>query len=321
MGATKPHIVADVGGTNARFALVQPGTMDIYNTETLQVRDFAHIADAFRRYISNQGLSEPNQACVALAGPVEGDQVHLTNGDWAFSIEQTRQDLGLEKLEVINDFKAQAAAISYIGDDQLVLLGGGAPVEDRFKVIVGPGTGLGVAGAVKSQDELLIVQGEGGHIGLSPTTDREIAVHQILLKQYGRVSAERIVCGSGLRKLHQTLRQLDKNPEIARTEAEVVALALAGDDAVCSEALDMFLAYLGAVAGDLALTFGAVGGVYIAGGIVPRVKDYVSTSQFRSRFEAKGRLSHMVKNIPTYLIMSKSSGVIGAAACLKESDV
>lgn len=321
MAAVNPYIVADVGGTNARFALVPPNSTDVYNAETLKVKDFAHIADAFRHYIKNQNITDPDQACVALAGPVEGDQVHLTNGDWAFSVEQTRQDLGLQKLQVINDFKAQAAAIPYLKQDELLLLGGKEPVAGRFKVIVGPGTGLGVAGAIETSDGVLIVQGEGGHIGLSPTTDREMAVHQKLLEQYGRVSAERIVCGSGLRKLHQTLQELDGRSENPRTEAEVVAMALAGDDATCSEALDMFLAYLGAVAGDQALTFGAVGGVYIAGGIVPRVKDYIANSQFRTRFEAKGRLTHMIKNIPTYLVMARKSGVIGAAACLIESNI
>ena len=320
MAADKPYIVADVGGTNARFGLVRPNGTDVYNTETLQVRDFDHISEAFRSFINKQNLTNPVQACVALAGPVEGDQVQLTNGDWAFSVEQTRVGLGLQKLLLVNDFKAQAAAIPYIKDDQLFLLGGKQPVEDRFKVIVGPGTGLGVAGASKTKDGFLIVQGEGGHIGLSPTTDREIEVHKKLLQQYGRVSAERIICGSGLRNLYQTLQELNKDPKGTMTEAEVVAHALEGDDPVCVEALDIFLAYLGAVAGDLALTFGALGGVYIAGGIAPRVKDYVIGSQFRHRFEAKGRLSHMIKDVPTYLVMSKHAGLIGAAVCLNEAD-
>ncbi|NQV99974.1 MAG: glucokinase [Rhodospirillales bacterium] len=313
-----PDIVADVGGTNARFALVHPGTTDVFNTDTLQVRDFGTITDAFRLYMKKQGLSEAVRACVALAGPVEGDQLQLTNGNWAFSKETTRAELRFERLLFINDFKAQAAAIPYLKDDQLVMLGGRAAIDGRSRVIIGPGTGLGVAGAVATGDGYVIVEGEGGHIGLSPTSDREIAVHEKLLQRYGRVSAERIICGPGLRNLYRILQELDGVAAVERTEAQVVAEAVNGESEICREALDIFLAYLGAVAGDLALTFGAFGGVYIAGGIVPRVRDHVKGSQFRSRFEAKGRMAHLVRDIPTYLVMSQDAGLIGAAACLKE---
>lgn len=318
MSEELPHVVADVGGTNARFALVAPGTTAVARVQILRVGDFAHITDAFKHFLQQEGLSHPTKACVALAGPVDEDQVRLTNGSWQFSAEQTRQDLGLETLLMVNDFKAQAAAIPYLEGDDLIKLGGGVADDDRFKVVLGPGTGLGVAATIKLENTHLIVQGEGGHIGLSPTTDREIAVHRSLLQLYGRVSAERIICGSGLRNLYKTLREIDGLPDISRSEPEIVADAIAEGDPLCRETLDIFLAYLGAVAGDQALTFGARGGVYIAGGIIPRVKDYIDQSDFRTRFEAKGRLAHVVRDIPTYLVMSRHSGLIGAAACLKE---
>lgn len=313
-----PHVVADVGGTNARFALATPGATDVFDPETLQVQDFGSFSSAFRHYARNKGLTDTRRACVALAGPIDGDQVRLTNGAWAFSIEQTRSELGLKKLLLVNDFKAQATALSHIDDEQLILLGGSAPVAGRPKMIVGPGTGLGVAALIPNGAGYTVVESEGGHTGLAPTSQEEIEVYQKLLHQYGRVSAERVLCGAGLRNLYRTLCELDAIAVRPLTEAEVVEEAISGRDAECLKALDMFLAYLGTVAGDLALTFGALGGVYIAGGIVPRVKDHIATTEFRTRFEAKGRLSYMQKDIPTYLVMSEHAGLIGAAACLNE---
>ena len=175
---SSPRIVADVGGTNARFALAAPGGADISDVEILKVGDYAHIGDAFRAYMGNHGLNDVRSACVALAGPIEGDHVRLTNGDWAFSVEQTRSDLVLERLALVNDFKAQAAALPYLPDDQLRLTGGTQPIEGRPKLIIGPGTGLGVGAVVPSQGGYTIIESEGGHIGLSPVSDREIAIHQ-----------------------------------------------------------------------------------------------------------------------------------------------
>jgi len=313
-----PNVVADVGGTNARFALVNPGETEVFNAETLPVKDFENLSSAFRHYANGNGLVGTKRLCVALAGPIDGDDVQLTNGDWAFSISDTRSELGLLSLILINDFKAQAMALAYIGEDQLVLLGGRTPVQGRPKVIVGPGTGLGVAALVPNGERYTVVESEGGHSGLAPTSEHDIAIYRKLLQQYGRVSAERVLCGAGLRNLYSTLGELDGVETGSYTEAEIVEEALAGTDASCLKALDVFLAYLGAVAGDFALTFGALGGVYIAGGIVPRVKDHIANTEFRSRFEAKGRLSYMQKDIPTYLVMSEHAGLIGAAACLND---
>jgi len=314
-----PHIVADVGGTNARFALTRPGIAEVEHMETLQVKDFNHISDAFRVFMRGRDIGEGTHACVAFAGPIEGDQVRLTNGDWAFSVEQTRGDLALERLLLINDFKAQAAALPFIPDDHLILLGGGESVVGRPKLVIGPGTGLGVAATVPGPAGHTIIESEGGHIGLSPSTSREMAVHHVLIEKFGRVSAERILCGAGLRNLYAALHTIDGRHLVERTEAEIVSGALDEGSALCVETLDMFFAYLGTVAGDLALAFGSLGGVYIAGGIIPRVYESLATSAFRARFEAKGRLAPMLKNIPTYLVMSEHAGLIGASACLSES--
>ncbi len=319
MNVEETIVVADVGGTNARFAMVQPGSTEIYNAETLAVKDFVCLGTAFRDYTSRRGLASAEQACVALAGPIKGDQVQLTNGDWKFSVSQTRSDLGLDKLVVINDFKAQALALAHMDNDHLFSLGGDAPVDARPKVILGPGTGLGVAAVVPTESGFAVVESEGGHVGISPLTDSDIAVYRKLLKQYGRVSAERILCGSGLRNLYRTLCELEDQVIQPFTEAEIVECATQKKDELCLKALNFFMAYLGAVAGDLALTFGANGGVYIAGGIVPRLKDHIAKTEFRHQFEAKGRLAYMVKDIPTYLVTSEHTGLIGAAAHLNTS--
>ncbi len=320
MSPNTTHIVADIGGTNARFALVDAGSTAIVTTLTLQVKDFGNLTSAFRHFVDELKIVPPRRACIALAGPIEGDHVRLTNGDWSFSIENTRTELGLEQLLLVNDFKAQASALPYFENEQLLLLGGQSPIAGRAKVIVGPGTGLGVAASVPSNGGYTIIQGEGGHMGLSPASDLEMAVHQLLLQQYGRVSAERILCGAGLRNLYLTLNKLQAEADGEKSEAQIVADAIDGTSANCRKALDLFLAYLGAVAGDLALTFGALGGVYIAGGIAPRLVEQIGKSDFRARFEQKGRLAHMVKDVPTYLVLSKHAGLIGAAACLNAAD-
>ncbi len=314
-----PYIVADVGGTNARFALAQPGRAEVEDMETLKVKDFEHISDAFRHFMRSHGIAGRTRACVAFAGPIEGDRVSLTNGGWAFSVEQTRDDLALERLLLVNDFKAQAAAIPYLPDVHLLPVGGGTPMEGRAKLVIGPGTGLGVAAAVPSVNGHLIIESEGGHMGFSPSSARELAVYQVLLKKFGRVSAERILCGAGLRNLYEALHAIDGRELIERTEAEIVSGALNETSEVCEETLAMFFACLGTVAGDLALAFNSWGGVYIAGGIIPRVHEALAKSAFRARFEAKGRLTQTLEKIPTYLVMSEHAGLIGASACLCES--
>lgn len=313
------HIVADVGGTNARFALVRPSMAEIEHMENLKVKDFQNISDAFRHFMRNRDIGEGTRACIAFAGPIDGDQVRLTNGDWSFSVKQTKADLALDRLLLINDFKAQAAALPHITDDQLIFLGGRMPVDGRPKLIIGPGTGLGVAAVVPNRDGNFIIESEGGHIGLSPFSKREIAVHRVLLEQFGRVSAERVLSGSGLRNLHMALLKIDGQEPDRKTESEIISGASDGTSAICVEALDLFFAYLGDVAGDLALAFGSLGGVYIAGGIAPRIYEALAKSEFRARFESKGRLAHMVRDIPTYLVMSEHAGLIGASACLSDS--
>ncbi|HEY4472938.1 MAG TPA: glucokinase [Stellaceae bacterium] len=312
-------LVGDVGATNARFGLVSPdGT--VLHSSTFADADFATIAEAIRAYLAQSGsLPKPRAGCIAVAAPVGGDVIRMTNHPWHFAIAALRGELGFERLEVINDFTAVALALPRLGPNDRMPVGGGAPISDRPMAVLGPGSGLGVSGLIPFGSRWSPLTGEGGHVTMAALTERENAVLEWMRRHFDHVSAERCLSGPGLVNLYNALAALDGVPAASYTAAQITDPAIGARDPLCREATGMFCAMLGTVAGDLALTLGAQGGVYIAGGIVPRLGARFVESGFRARFEAKGRLSPYVAAIPTYIVTHRLPAFLGCAAALAEA--
>lgn len=320
--APYPRLLGDVGGTNARFAWQAGSGAPITDQRVLATADFATLADAMRHYLEQIGRGNPAQAAIAIANPVVGDQVRMTNHHWSFSIAALQARFGLTRLRVLNDFTALALALPSLSADERRQVGGGGPAPDAAVALIGPGTGLGVSGLLPDgRGGWVPIQGEGGHATLAARAPREHAVLQQLEAWHGHASAERAVCGAGLADIHRALRALDTPHVDGPTlgAADIVAGAVDPGDAVCREAVDLFCAFLGTAAGNLALTLGARGGVYIGGGIVPRLGEHFDRSAFRVRFDAKGRFANYLQAIPVYVIVaSRSPALLGAAHALDQ---
>jgi glucokinase len=314
-----PWLVGDIGGTNARFALCDGPGAEPRGALALACDHYPDLAAAAEAYLSNQGATQPAHACIAVAGPGGGDQVALTNNAWSFSIEATRARLGLERLLIVNDFTAQALSVPSLGPEDLAKIGGGQAVAGAAIAVIGPGTGLGVSGLLPVGGRWVAVPGEGGHVGFAPSDETEAAILDLLRRRFGRVSRERLVSGPGLAILHQALSTLADQPAEPLAPDQIVERALAGTDPLCLDVLERFCAALGAMAGDVALALGARGGVYIAGGIVPRFLAFFRTSQFRPRFEAKGRLGDYTSAIPTSVITVAMPALAGTARALEQA--
>ena len=313
MTPTPPALIADIGGTNARFALSPPGGAE-YDERTLPCADYPGLAEAALAYLAMvKPPVAPTIGAFCVACPVLGDAVALTNNPWRFSIAELQATLGLERLDMINDFAANALACPHLPASDLVQVGGGQGREGFPVGVIGPGTGLGVALLVPDgPGRWVAVAGEGGHVTLPAETEREAAVITLVRRQFAHVSAERLGNGAGLSILYATLAELDGRAVAPLDAAGVAARAVAGDDPHAVEALSMFFAFLGTVAGNLAL-HGTLGGVYIMGGIVPRVLDFFQRSPFRSRFEAKGRSSTYVRDIPAWVVTCPYPAFLGLA--------
>lgn len=310
-----PRLVADIGGTNARFSL-EVAHQQFESTEVLPCNDYNTIVDAVKEYLQRVGNPTIRFASVAIANPIVGDWVQMTNHHWAFSIETTRQALHLEELLFINDFTAQALAITQTKESDLVQVGGFQAVENAPKAVIGPGTGLGVSGLIHSPSGWVALAGEGGHTSFPPFDDAEIMIWQYAKRKYGHVSAERFLSGAGLVLIYDALAEREGVKRQKLTPAEISERALSGTSPLCRLTLDIFCAMLGTVASNLALTLGARGGVYLCGGIIPRFIDYFKCSPFRNRFENKGRFDAYLAAIPVYVVLSKYPGITGAAVAL-----
>lgn len=312
---TAPFLIADIGGTNARFALVGPSGAP-YHEQVLRCADYPTLQDAASTYLKIQDLVGKVQvATFAVASPVTGDLIRMTNLAWEFSIKAVAHDLGLARLDLINDFTAVALGIPELGPDDYTQVGEGEPVTGSPIAVLGPGSGLGVSALVPdSAGHFTALATEGGHVTMAPITDRESAVLSQLRKQFEHVSAERLVCGPGLVNLYETLCFLDGVEAEKLSAAEISDRAVGKRDAICVEALDMFCAMLGAVAGNLALSLGSRGGVYIAGGIIPRFLTWFTHSRFRKRFVEKGRMRSFLGPIPTYVVTHPYPAFLGLAA-------
>lgn len=316
------RLVADIGGTHARFALLDEHG-NPHRTHKLAVADYAGPVEAIAAYLDMVGQFRLEYAALAVAAPVDGDPVHLTNGGWTFARERILARFELRKLLLLNDFTALALALPHLANDDLGQIGGGTPQPDAPKAVLGPGTGLGVSGLLPDHGRWLPLSGEGGHVSLAAADAREASILELARRELGgvsqHVSAERLISGGGLSFLHRLVAAVDGFAYKTLRGEEIVDRALAGDTP-CHSVVDTFCAMLGTLAGNLALTLGARGGVYIGGGIVPRLGALFDQSPFRMRFEAKGRFSGYLAAIPTYAILAATPALVGAASALLASD-
>lgn len=312
-------LIADIGGTNARFALADENGFT--QEKVLQCADYDGIADAAKAYLDGIEGDRPTRAAFAIAGPVNGDWFEMTNHVWKFSVEETRLALGLDFLELLNDFKAVALGIPHLDSKYIVQVGGAQkPVPHGTIGVLGPGTGLGVAGLIWAGDRYIANAGEGPHVTMPAKTQREFDIFRTLKYKYRHVSAERVCSGKGLVNIYNAIRILDGHEEMAdKTPEEITSAAINGSCAVSEEALDKMMGFLGTIAGNLALTLGAHGGIYIAGGIPAKLGEYFFNSRFREEFDAKGRFEDYQKSIPTYLITHPFIAFVGLQAYLMES--
>lgn len=317
-----PRLLGDMGGTNARFGWQAGERAEIEQVHVLPCAEHASLTDAIEAYLKLTGLPRPVCAALGMALPVTGDVVSMTNHHWRFSISAVREQLGLLRLLVLNDFTALALALPHLPKSSLVQIGPLCkPAQHASIGLIGPGTGLGVSGLVPvlGSGRWLPLAGEGGHVSLSASTAEEFAVVEQLQRRYGHASAERAVSGAGLLDLYQLLSQIRGGQSmVLRSPAEVLEQALLEPAGLASDVLEMFCGFLGSVAGNLALTLGARGGIYIGGGIVPRFKERLAHSSFRARFEAKGRYASYLRAIPTWLIDApQSPALLGASLALE----
>lgn len=309
---THTALIADIGGTNARFGLVDKA--GVHDLVYLECRDYTGPAEAAEAYLKKIGaMQRPEIGVFAVAGPAEDDLIGFTSIPWAFRKSKLREELGFALLDVMNDFQAVALAIPGIAPDLLQKIGGdGAAQEGRPKGVIGPGTGLGVASLFWNGSSYVAQPGEGGHVTMAAATEREFALFQQLHVKYHHISAERVCSGKGLENLYNAIRALDRKFDLPDLSApEISQKAMSGACDACKEALDLMLGFLGRVSGNLALTLNAQGGIYVAGGIPTKLGDYFFRSRFLEEFQSKGRLKDYMKKIPVYLIKHDAIGLLG----------
>ncbi|GHE21523.1 glucokinase [Halomonas urumqiensis] len=319
---TRPALIGDIGGTNARFALVTPGAFEPHDILSLPCAEYPGLVEAVDDYLTRVGAvgnAAPHEACLAFACPIRGDQVTMTNNHWTFSRAEAQAALGLTLFKVINDFTAQALGVPHVAEQDLVEVQPGQAIPHSARLVIGPGTGLGVAGLFPGRHAWIPLPTEGGHVTFAATDEREQNLLRHFRNRYGRVSVERLLCGQGLLDLYLAHCSLKgANPAYA-TPAEVTQAA--EHDPVARDTLLRFLKILGDVCGDAALTIGARGGVYLCGGILPRLLDWLPQSRFGEAFAAKGRMSAYTAAIPVQVVTAPWVGLLGAAEALHNEEV
>lgn len=311
-------IVADIGGTHARFSCVNLGNLKIDKLAIYSCKDFSTPAAALRFYQERQDLQHIKYAAMAIACPVAGDFIRMTNFHWQFFVSELREQLRLHQLHAMNDFTAMAMSLPQLTNQEKIQIGTGVAERDKPMLVLGAGTGLGVASLVPDKHRFIALPGEGGHAEWAAQNEQEWFIYQFLAKQYGRVSAERLLSGPGLENIYQALTAYHGGKAEALDASRIAHLALTGQCPLALATVKQFFASLGSVAGDLALILGAFGGVYIAGGIVPKLLPLIHESEFRSRFEAKGRFDSYNRQIASYVVAAEQPGLLGAAVYLKQ---
>jgi glucokinase len=306
-------LLGDIGGTTARFAVLTGGGLGPVNH--LPVSEHRSLVEAIRGFLAGHGERGPIDAAVlGVAGPIESGRCSLANSPWVIDAAELNAACGFRSVHLINDFEAVAHALPHLCANDVKPIAGGTPPLGGAMAVLGPGTGLGVAGIVHRGDRMTVIPTEGGHTTLPGATPREDAVIVRLRDRFGHASAERALSGPGLENLHAAIAAVDGVTVPDRTAAEITQRALDGSCSVCVAAVDMFCAMLGTVAGNLALTFRARGGVYIAGGIAPHIVDVLARSEFHARFMAKGRFRPYLERIPVAIIVNPDSAFLGLKA-------
>jgi glucokinase len=315
-----PRLLGDVGGTNARWAWQTAPGQPLSHISTLAAREHASIGDCIGAYLKQQALPAPRDVAFGIATAVNGDSVTMTNHPWSFSVAALRARLGAARVRVLNDFEALAHAVPVLQAADLQAVGGGVPVAGAPLAVIGPGTGLGVSGLVSDGNGgWRVIAGEGGHVTLAACNARESSLLAVMRERFGHVSAERALSGPGLVNLYEAACVLDGKTPAALEPAQVLTRSQPGvppHDTQCAEAVTTFAALLGTVAGNLALTLGARGGVFIGGGIVPRLGERFAALPFRARFDDKGRFRSYVEAVPVWVITAQAPALLGAARAL-----
>lgn len=318
------NLVADIGGTNIRLATTDQSN-NINDIETYQCQDFPHLSNVIYQYLTEKKLLNCQvNACLAIACPVDTDFISMTNLPWQFSQKQLKQDLKLHSLTLINDYTAIGMAIPLLNEQQKVKIGGGDAIAKKPIAVCGPGTGLGVANLVNIDDHWHCLGGEGGHTDFAPVDELDVKIFEQLKQTKQRISYEQLISGYGIEQIYQALVNINKDDkdldhdEVKLSAKDISTRAIAGDCNLCYQALSQFCKVLGSFSGNLALTTGSIGGVYIAGGIVPRFVEFFKESGFRERFETKGRMSYLNQGTPTYVITESQPGLLGAAAYINQ---
>ncbi|MEQ6889963.1 glucokinase [Halomonas sp. CS7] len=325
---TRPALIGDIGGTHARFALVTPGAVAPREIQSLPCADYPGPVEAIRDYLARVGAvgdTPPHEACLAVAGPVDGERITLTNAPWNFTRAEVQQALSLQRFKVINDFIAQALGVPHVAKAQRLTLQVGEAAPDAAQLVIGPGTGLGMAGLLPGcrldgRRRWIPLPTEGGHAAFAPTDDRERALLDHFRQRYGRVSVERLLSGPGLLELYLAHCALAGIAPRCQSPAEVTAAGGSGDDEA-RDTLLRFLKILGDVSGDAALTLGARGGVTLCGGILPRLLAWLPRSRFLEAFAAKGRMAAYAGRIPVQVVTDPWTGLLGAAEALHNPEV
>ncbi len=315
------NLVGDIGGTNARFAALRDGQLQSrfeFHHSVLEYPCFADLIVKLKKELATQSIHVPPTAvCLAVACPADTLQISFTNSHWTFSRSELVQWLGSEQLALINDFEAVAHGVTELTSADYVQIGGQSPVPGKAIGILGAGTGLGVAALIPLADGYHILDTEGGHADFAPIDQLQFDVLEHLRGIYGRVSLERLLSGQGLINIYSALCHLRAVPATLTLPSHVVNASLAKTDLLALEALNMFCEAFGATAGNLALTLGARGGIYIAGGVIPRFEEFFKNSGFREKFEDKGRFRTYLRPIPVFLVTRNNLGLLGAAKYLK----
>lgn len=321
------YLSCDVGGTNARFAVINPTTMALEHVANFQSTDFytfervvAHFLKDIER--TNFYQKFPSKSSLGIAGDVTGDDIRFTNTQWTISKRKVSELLQSKEVLFINDFTASAASISLLSEYDFVKIGDGDPSSLSPISVLGPGTGFGIATvAYTNTKNSIIIPGEGGHADFAPTDETQFLISNYLATKYDRISIERLLSGKGLLNIYEALSNIRSTPAKFCTAIDIGVSALRGDDPICVETFEVFFAILGSAAGNHALAVGSHGGVYLAGGIAPAYLDLLRKSQFREKFIAKGRMANYLKRIPTYVITHKNPGLIGAASLLTKDQI
>jgi glucokinase len=309
-----PILIGDIGGTNGRFAILVDAGASPIEFPNVRTADYATIDDAIRKAIVDTTTVRPRSTVLAIAGPVDGDEIPLTNCPWIVRPRGMKATTGISDVVVLNDFEAQALAVVALGPEHMEKIGGGEPEPDAGRVVLGPGTGLGVAGLIRSGGRWIPIPGEGGHMDIGPRTPRDFEIFPHLEPIEGRISGEQILCGRGLVNAYRAVARASDAAPIFTVPAEITGAALTKSDAVAEEALAFFVTCLGRTAGDLALVFKSKGGVFLTGGIAQKIVPALKAPGFRAAFEDKAPHIALMRSMPIYVITHPLAALAGLAA-------